>query len=425
LFSVEMQLVTLSGVGTLRMLVVVNLFVAVLLVVWQVSRSRPFSDWAAFRSAVPWVVVLPLGGLVLVLNLALPLEAADPYHLDRATQIEQFGTLVYDDTVDPKINIVGWVYELLLADVRQIPWVGDLMVRLHGVFGLLLYGVAVASVRISFLPGGATWPWAILFVVPVFFNQLVLIKNDLFLSAPVLVALAWLVTQAEQAKWRDALWAGWLTGFVVGAKITAFPIALIMVIGVLIGRYAKGWLRPFSGLALGGVLGGLTGGLFFTWVQNVRWYGDLLASQPMSEIGNRSMGISEALVSVGRFGVSLADMGLLTTQWWPGRGGWGGTFGLPLIWALVVLVWQYRQSREARWALWSGLGCFVGFAAVYPDADLAHRLVLAPGLLIIVMAINSLGRVGAVSPLLRLAVIPVLAISAAQVFRSSILYFYR
>lgn len=157
LFSLEMQVATLSGVGTLRTLVPINFVVAALLVAWQARRGRPCAGWSAIRGAVPWGVVLPLGGLVLGLNLALPFEAADPYHLDRAAQIERFGTLAYDASVDPKVNVVGWVYELLLADVRQIPWAGDLLVRLHDVFGLLLYGVTVASVR-TFLPGPSRWP---------------------------------------------------------------------------------------------------------------------------------------------------------------------------------------------------------------------------------------------------------------------------
>lgn len=252
--------------------------------------------------------------------------------------------------------------------------------------------------------------------MPVLFHQLVLVKNDLFLAAPALVALAWLVARADRASWRDAGWAGWLAGFAVAGKIVGFSLALVMVGGLLWGRRGQDWRSP---------LGGLTGGLFFSWAQNVRWYGDPLANQVVSEIGNVSTGPGEAFFSLGRFGMSLVDMGVLTTQWWPDRGGWGGTFGLPLVWALFVLVWGYRRVREARWALWSAAGCFAGLAALYPDADLAQRLVLAPGLLVVAAAVHVLERDDAPTPWATLALVPVLALSAAQILRSSVLYFYR
>ena len=414
LLSIEMQVVTLTGAGTLRTLAPINLVVAALLVAWQARRGRPCAGWSTLRGAVPWGVALPLGGLVLALNLALPLEAADPYHLDRAAQIERLGTLAYDATVDPKVNIVGWVYELLLADVRQLPWAGDVLVRLHGVFGLLLYGVAVASVHTSFLPGGPRWAWAVLFAVPVLFHQFVLIKNDLFLTAPALVALAWFVTRADRASWRDAAWAGWLAAFAVAGKIVGFSLALVMLAGLLLARQRGDRTRPLGGLALGGLLGGLTGGLFFSWVQNARSYGDPLANQVVAEIGNLSTSVGEAFLSLGRFGVSLVYMGFLTPAVWPGRRGWGSTFGLPLMWALVVLMWHYRRAREARWALWSAVGCFSGFAALYPDADLTQRLVLAPGLLLVGVAVHLLDREDVSAARARVALVPVLALSGAQ-----------
>ena len=63
------------------------------------------------------------------------------------------------------------------------------------------------------------------------------------------------------------------------------------------------------------------------------------------------------------------------------------------------------------------------FAAIYPDADVAHRLVLAPGLLLIAVAAqhtdgeNAAARVAA-----RRALVAALAISAAQIARSLWLY---
>jgi hypothetical protein len=338
-------------------------------------------------------------------------------------QIERYGTLAYDAAVDPKINIVGWVYELVLADVRQVPGVGDWLVRLHGVLGLLLYATVLAAVRAELLPGGPRWPWTVLLVVPVFFHQLVLIKNDLFLAVPALLALAWLVARQGRGNWREVAWAGWLAGFAVAGKLPTLSLALVMLVGVVAG--ARGAWRPVGALALGGLAGGATGGLFYSWIQNTLWYGDPLANQVTAEIGNVSTSAGEALTSLGRFGLSLVDLGQLTTVWWPGRGGWGSTFGLPLVWAVVVLAWRWRAAVEARWALAVAAGGFAGLAAVFPDADLNQRLALAPGLIVVATAAHLAATSGPGARWARLALVPVLALSAAQILRSAALYLGR
>src|SRR5690606_25698560 len=85
--------------------------------------------------------------------------------------------------------------------------------------------------------------------------------------------------------------------------------------------------------------------------------------------------------------ISLFDLGLVTRVLWPGRGGWGGTFGLPFLWALAVLA-LHARLRPARWALAIAGFQFIVFAAVFPDADLSHRIVLAPALAAIVVALH-------------------------------------
>ena len=184
LLSIEMQVATLTGVGTFRSLVAFNAILAGLLVAWQRTRGVAFRGWtSAIRPLGPWPVWALLGGIVLLLNVSLPLESADPYHLDRVAQIERFGTLEYDPAADSKVNILGWIYELVLADVRQIPLVGSGLVHLHGLFGLLFYGVTLAAVQTWLRPGPSRWPLAALLVVPALFHQFVLIKNDLFAAA--------------------------------------------------------------------------------------------------------------------------------------------------------------------------------------------------------------------------------------------------
>ena len=213
-----------------------------------------FRGWtSAIRPQGPCAAWALLGGIVLLLNVSLPMEAADLYHLDRVAQIERLGTLEYDPAADSKVNILGWTYELVLADVRQIPLVGPGFVHLHGLFGLLFYGVTLAAVQTWLRPGPSRWPLVALLVVPALFHQFVILKNDLSAAAPALVALVWLTTNAGRASWREAVWAGWLIGFVVACKLTNLPLAVVMIAGIVIAQRGHHW-RPWAGWRWAAVL---------------------------------------------------------------------------------------------------------------------------------------------------------------------------
>jgi hypothetical protein len=435
LFSIELQLATWSGLATIRTLAIVNACAAAAAVALALMRSRatealrvfvpppvdsrsePDDRRGAFMVAAAVVALAAVAG---GLAAALPLEAADPYHLQRVEQIDRLGTLAYDLVQSPKVNGIGWIYEAVLADLRQIPVAGPLLLRLHGIAGLMLYVLALAAVR-AWLPAARDWPWVAALVVPAVFHQLVLVKNDLFGAIPALLALAWVVARGDRAERREIVWASWLAGFAVAVKLTSFPVALVLPAAVLLLQRD----RP-AGLglvALGGLLGVVCGGLAFTLVENARWYGSPM--YPFAAGGaadNRNATVADAALSIGRFAISLFDLGLVTRTSWPGRGGWGSTFGLPLVWAFAVLGARYRESPEARRALWTAAACFVLFAAVYTDADLAHRMVLAPGVLLLVVAIH---LVGDSSTWLRRALVPVVVLSAAQIIRSAVLYLTR
>jgi len=424
LLSLEMQVTTLTGIGTLRSLIIFNTIFAGLLIAGQAKRGRAFRNWtSSAESPSPWQAWALLGGVVLVLNLSLPLEAADPYHLDRVAQIERLGTLAYAPDVDAK-NIMSWIYELALADVRQIPVVGTGLLRVHGIVSLLLYGLTLAVVHMWLRPGPTRWPLAALVVIPTLFHQFVLIKNDFFATAPAFIALVWLITQAHRASSREIVWAGWLIGLVVACKLTNLPLAVVMIGGIIIARRGYGW-RPMGWLTLGGSIGAITGGLFFTLFENVRWYGDIFASEAVAELGNRTSSLVEATISVTRFGISLFDLGLVTPVLWPDRGGWGSTFGLPFFWAVIVLALNFRCAREARWALWIAAVHFLLFSAVFPDADVHQRLALAPALVVVAVAVHLLDRGGKYMRQAQLALIPVLVLSSAQLLRSATLYLSR
>jgi hypothetical protein len=422
-FSIEMQAVTWLGAGSMRSLVVVNAVVAAVACLRRtpmLGRLAPAPPREVrWRDAAPLAAVGALALLVIALNLGRPLEAADPYHLDKVQRIEATGTIAYDRGADPKLNIVSSTYEIVFADLQTIPIAGAAIARLHGVLGLLLYVLALAAARELF-DAGDSWYWAVMLVVPVVFHQFVLVKNDLLVGVPGFVALAWAVARADLAPRREVAWAAALAAFAVAVKFTMAPVWIVLAAVVLLRRRDRG--ASILMLAAGSLVGILAGGLVFAVVENWRFYG---SPMPTAGIGDRNATTGAVLVSIGRFAISLVDLGTITRTVWPGRGGWGGTFGLPLMWALAVLGWRSRISVRARLALAAAAVAFVAFAAAFPDADLAQRLMLAPGLLLVFVAVDLAARDRALPKPLR-AVVPVIVIlSAAQIARSAVLYFQR
>lgn len=419
-FAVEMQVATWTGLATIRTIFLVN--AAALAVAFAIARRGPPPATRSF--AAGFILYLAAAGamalLVLVVNLAHPLQAADPYHLERVAQIQRLGTLAYDlSNADQKVNVLGWTYELVLADVDQIPLAGHALLRVHGLFGIALYLLAIAAAR-TWFGTGRVWCRAAVFAVPVVFHQFVLVKNDLFGAVPAIVVLAWLVARTDEATAHEIGWAAWLTGFAVAIKLTSAPLALVFVGALLLVRQDR--LRVLTAAATGGLLGAVCGGMAFTMVENMRWYGSPMAIHEAGGSYNRNATVGEMGVSVFRFVISLFDLGLISRTVWAGRGGWGGTFGLPLIWAMAMLVLRYRSSAFARRALWVAGAYFLIFAAIYTDADIAHRLALAPGLLLIVVAISLSDGEDSISRRMRLALAAVMVLSAAQILRSAALY---
>jgi hypothetical protein len=425
ILSVELQIATAAGVGSLYSLRIVNALLAVaLLVLWKPPTPDSGERERARGTGVPLVFAVTMAIVVAALAAALPLQAADPYHLDKVAHIEATGTLAYDPSAPVKINIVGSLYEMLLADIGTFPGIGMAALRAHGLLGLLLILIAIAAARQLLpptddsrdRPSRSWWAWGALLLVPALFNQFVLIKNDVLVAAPALVVLAWTATRARVAPTREVAWAAWLTGLVAATKLTSLPLAVILGGSILLAR-PRDW-RALAAVVLGGVAGAVAGGLFFGLAENVRMYG---AVMPAGEQGNINLTLGHALATLGRFAISLVDMGQLTRRWWPGRGGWGGTFGVPFIWGALVLLRASSWEALARRALVTALLYFAMFALVFPDADLTHRIVLAPGLFVILVAAWVVQRTDRLKTL-RLALIPVLVLSGAQVLRSAALY---
>jgi hypothetical protein len=415
-FCVEMQLITWAHAGTARTLLVVNATIASLSLALVRRRRRDDAGQAAM-TGMPWPVLAGMAAAVFTLNLSLPLTGADPYHLERVAQIERLGSLAYDPAVaDVKVNILAGVYELLLADLHALPVVGSAVVRMHGVVGLLLFGLAIGA-AFEWLGTRSRLGAAALLTIPVMFHQYVLVKNDLFGAMPAFIALVWLVTRGKEAPPSETAWASWLVGFAVGTKLSTFPVAAVLFLGIGVLR-RRDW-RALLIVTTSGLVGAISAGLLFTLLENTFVYGS--AFGPYAALGNRNVTAAQMLTGIGRFAISLGDFGLVTRAWWPGRGGWGGTFGLALLWAIVVL-WSRRSRPEARRALWAGGSCFLMFALTYPDADIAHRLMLAPGLLLVAVAIACAAGTDRTSVLFRNALAGVVVLSLLQDARSAGLY---
>ncbi len=419
--SLEAQAATWLGRGTLDSLVPLNLLLAVVAAGWQMAAGRSTWQWVGLtKRLLPMPVVLGLFAVVISLNLWRPVEAADPYELDRLRQIEDVGTLRYSADIDPKANIVGGFYELVLGDLHGVPRVGPVLVQFHGIIGLLIVSLAFAAAQ-TWLPiVGSIWASAVVFTIPVVFHQLVLIKSDLFIGAPAFVALAWAVGSVGRAHLREVWWAGWLAGLVVAAKLTNSAVAL--AVGVSVLARDRSW-RPLVTTGAAVVAGMVAAGILLTFWQNARFYGDPFAVLQVENMGNLNHSVGEALLGLSRFVISFFDWSLITRMIWPGRGGWGGTFGLPFIWALIVLIASSRTQPIAGRALLAGGVCLVAFGLTFPDADVAHRLAMGPALLIVVAGASvaqATGRRWAVR------ILPIVVVlSAAQILRSAMLYFVR
>jgi len=417
LLSIEVQVATWLGRGTLRSLVPLNLLIAAIVIGWHIRSRRPAWGWVRrTRSLLPIPVVIGLLVVVATTDLWRTVEAADPYQMERVLEIQRTGTLAYSSRIDPKANIIGGFYELMLADVRSVPALGPSLTQLHGVGGLLVFALAVAAVQ-TWLPlPQSVWARTLLFVVPVVFNQLVLVKNDLFIGAPAFVVLAWAIGSSSRDL-QEVWWAGWLVGLVVAGKLTNAAVAVAVGASVLL-RY-RHW-RPVLTLGAGVVTGIIAAGFALTLWQNARWYGDPLATAQVGALGGFNQGANAVAVGAGRFLLSLVDLGVATRYLWPGRGGWGGTFGLPFVWALVILLVCARSQPLARRALLAGLLSLFALGVTFPDADLSHRLVLGPGLLIIAAAASVAD--GLDRRLVTETLVVVVVLSAIQILRSAVLY---
>jgi hypothetical protein len=95
------------------------------------------------------------------------------------------------------------------------------------------------------------------------------------------------------------------------------------------------------------------------------------------------------------------------------------------VWAVAVLLFRNGRDAVVRTALVAVAVYFVMFALGFPDGDLAQRLALAPGLLLIVLAVNQTVEEGGLRSWFGIALVPVLLLSSLQLARSAALYLMR
>jgi hypothetical protein len=407
IFSLEVQAGTLvGGVASIGQLALVHAIVLAIIVSRRTSREALISRWMQLREGVarlPECLLGPrdrrLAAIVLVLVLGIlsiratlfVAEAADPYHLVRTSVISITHSLQHVPVEDWKINVLGYFYELLLADLslgrhELAAWLG-----VQGPLLVVLYCAAVACVLVR---AGVRVPWyAFLLgcVIPAVFHQGVLIKNDLFAALLGLPVLLILQRRESLAELQGCAAAGFMTGLAMSTKITMMPLALAL--GLFLPwtpRHTA--VRTRLAAAAGLLCGIVAGGLVLVVALNVADYGT--PGGPTGSTGNMNETPGAAAVSLLRFLISWFDASVVTRMLWPDRGGWGGAVGPPFIWAFVVLGLRAMRDGRARRALAITLVCLLPFGLIYPDADLTHRMALAPAVFAVLTALTIEARRG-------------------------------
>lgn len=311
-FSLQMQAITVIQIGRLTTLGWVNAGLVALLLLFPASRRRMLS-WtgalvtdiaAACRTGIrelrdldrmPRIIsslALTLVAVFIVLwALLFVPETPDPYHLMKVVNIERTGTLAYLPVADLKINILSSLYELLLADARQIPLIGTFWLNVQGLVLFLIYGLfAIALMRQPSQYEPLVPSWLFLFAVPAVFHQFMLINNDILAFGLSLAAL--LLLQEGASSDSRALLIGWLGGLACAVKPTCVPIALAaMIFAPEPRRFGSVRLRLVA--TTGSVVGAVAGGMLFHLWSNANVYGSAL--EPYASLGNRATTLREGM----------------------------------------------------------------------------------------------------------------------------------
>jgi hypothetical protein len=103
----------------------------------------------------------------------------------------------------------------------------------------------------------------------------------------------------------------------------------------------------------------------------------------------------------------------------------GGSYGLPLIWALAVLAVHARRVSQAREVLALAIVYWLLCAATNNDMGTSHRYALGPGLLLVAVAIGLASREPFTASWARRSAVVVIVLSALQMLRSAGLYLIR
>jgi hypothetical protein len=386
------------------------------------SIQHAFYDIGSRRArlAVVGCVAAVIAVLTMRAVLFVP-EAADPYHLVRVWALSTYGSLQPIASEDSKINTLGYLYELTLADGTLGSGALQAWVGMQGPLLYIAYVLVVGWALLRHRSSPGALAIVLLCLVPVVFHQGILVKNDLFAALLLIPALVLLYRFTATTPVITAVWIGLLAGLAASVKVTTATFGLAAAL-FLPWTPAASSLKSRLAAVAGFVIGVVTGGVVWVAVQNVSVYGSLAG--PTADTGNVNESFQAALISLARFVISWFDMNLLTRQIWPGRGGWGGAFGPPFIWAIALLLLRYRQEPAARRALGIAICCLVPFGLIYPDADVAHRMAIAPAVFVILAAIGLELRRGTLSgrtPVAIAAAVAVIA-SGALLARSSLAY---
>ncbi len=404
IFSLEMQLVTVLRLRGLPVVTIVNGTGLVCCLLFQENRKRGgafcrslsrkiASDWGAWGglSGCSNIVVAALIAvaftIICVRSFFFQPDSVDPYHLMKVYHIERNGNIAYIPALDYKVNALGYLYELLLVDLRQIPVVGKAVFRSAN--PILFLSFLLILLR-AFREGAGRrqdlFLWtAPLFVSP-FLTQFIVYKNDYFVFLLTLVALQVVHPTREDRQPEPFFFSGLAGGLALSTKFVSFPLVAVTLI--FLPKSPRKFLWTSRGFwVLGFFLGALTGGFFFNISQNLAHYGSVMG--PLENTGNMPVSLGQIGIDCFRFLLSLVDLGLVTPFRWPGRMQMGGNLGLvfAVLAGTYVALLAYRKAPLRPGLI--TLLFFVLFSAAYPDSDVAHRMILAPAFLLMTETVKA------------------------------------
>jgi len=387
-FSVEMQIGAFVGVGLHGLLLINAVITAAALAIRgrcaldearrgrHVLRVYAGEIGAALRLKRNWTIMgLWLAFVLIYAGFGVgELLVIDPYHFLRIDWISAHG-LTFNPTPDSRMN-AGYLYELIAADIRIIPGVGGSLFQFVPLWSL----IGVAALIVIAMQGqyARFWLWGNLLFLPLLLLHGRYFKNDLLLGALAFGAL-WLIYERKRL-----FLAGALAGLALATKTTAFPV---VIIGALFLPYGAAFLTTRLRFGAGAALGAIAGGLLYTQAVTLAGYGEALDAV---QVGYMVRTVESAILSLRQFAESV----LLPQMASSGHNDYTYILGFGFLFpALVAVYVALAITERLDWQLGAMCALYMLlFAASYNLSYQAQRMVIAPGLVLMIVTLRAVPK---------------------------------